>query len=163
MFRGSSFIMSLPSRQQHFVIIRVWERRRSRVSVSAAAGLDVHKKVHGTLGRAQSWSKKSISLQARSIFRRWGRQNAHRTVAKARCDMFDFKWKSKKTCTFGAAVVESALLTLFRTLVDVDVMRPSCHAGLHPLVTKRIGTAARSKAMSDVRMLLASGIAAGGC
>ena len=60
-------------------------------------------------------------------------------------------------------MVESALLTLFRTLVDVGVMRPSCHAGLHPLVTKRIGTAARSKAMSDVATLLASGIAAGGC
>jgi len=40
----------------------------------------------------------------------------------------------------------------------VDLVRRSCFAGLQPAVTKRSGTAARSKALSDAATLLASGL-----
>ena len=83
--------------------------------------------------------------RSRSTFGRSGRQNVHETGHKVVKDAILGVARNRSHCQRCANVAR------FVTLL---------HAGLQPTVTKRIGTAARSKAFSAAVMLLASAIAA---
>ena len=109
------------------------------------AGKVVAKKCR-TVARARRLGLQNVkNWRSRSTFGRSGRQNVHETGHKVVKDAILGVARNRSHCQRCANVAR------FVTLL---------HAGLQPTVTKRIGTAARSKAFSAAVMLLASAIAA---